>query len=393
MKPVRLGIIGMGNRGSSLGRMLRQYGTHRFELVAVCDTQPKNLQQSLQSLELPPTAGYASHQALLENPEVEAVLLESGAQHLAPLTLEALAAGKHVLADVPMIFTRQEAFDLVAAVERSGVVYCMAEQVRFANFAMRWKEHVENGDIGEPLFIQGEYIHPVPGWYYEEIESSGIKYSRSMDDPRQQAGNPELRKAWRNTFKHPIKYIPHELSPLLKIVEDRVTEVSCFAADAHSYGDAVEMIDMECALMKTAKGRVIRIVNSFTVPHHVNQEQAHHWYHISGTEGFVENARPGWSGGEVPRWEARGEIIRSRDGSYTETKYGWERPDNIWPGFEGGHGGLEAFVFEEFYNAIREGQPNECDIYATVESVLPGIIAAESVEAGGVKLDIPNFRK
>jgi predicted dehydrogenase len=292
-----------------------------------------------------------------------------------------------------MIFTQQEAHELVAAVESSGLVYSMAEQVRFANFVVQWKKRVENGDIGEPLFIQGEYIHPIPGWYYEEIESGGVPPSRWMDDPRTQADNPNFRKAWRNTFKHPIKYIPHELSPLLKIVDDRVTEVSCFAADARSYGDTVEMLDMECALMKTAKGRIIRIVNSFTVPRHVEKEEAHHWYHITGSEGFLENARPGWGGVGAPTWEMSRELIRRNDGAFEETQYGWNRPNNIWPGFEGGHGGLEAFVFEEFYNAIRNNAPNESDVYATVESVLPGIIAAESVEAGGAKMDVPNLRR
>jgi predicted dehydrogenase len=394
MKPIQLGIIGLGHRGHSLAQMLRQHAAHRYEIIGVCDEQPMRRHQTIAACELPASAEYSDHRALLENPDIEAVLLETGAQALAPLALEVLAAGKHVLADVPMIFTRDEAAQLAAVVEKTGLVYSMAEQVRFANFVVQWQRHLENGDIGEPLFVQGEYIHPAPGFYYDEVENSGAPASHSaLIDPREQARDPRFRKAWRNSFKHPIKYIPHELSPLLKILDDRVTEVSCFSADARSYGDAVEMLDVECALMKTAKGRVIRIVNSFTVPLHAGKEEAHHWYHITGSEGFVENARPGWQGNDVS-WEAQGqETIRRRDGSIERTHYGWERPDNVWADFSGGHGGLEAFVFEGFYNAIREGSPNESDIYATIEAVLPGIIAAESAEAGGVKMDVPNFRR
>jgi predicted dehydrogenase len=391
-KPITVGVVGLGHRGVGLAEMLRGYSEHRYKVKAVCDTHAASVVEALQKLELPENAGFADYHQLLESADVEAVLVETGAQMLAPISIAALNAGKHVMADVPMIFTRAEADELVAAVEKTGLVYCMAEQARFANFAIEWKRHIENGEIGEPLFIQGEYIHPAPGWFYEEKGGGGVPVSKWGDDPRTQAGNENFRKAWRNTFKHPIKYIPHELSPLLKIIDDRVIEVSCQAADARSYGDAVEMLDMECALMKTAKGRVIRIVNSFTVPRNAGKEQAHHWYHVTGTEGFVESARPGWNDGD-DNLLVGGELIRRKDGSYEKTNYGWERPTNPWPGFDGGHGGLEAYPFEEWYNAIRNNAPNESNVYATIESVLPGILAAESVENGGALLEVPNLRK
>jgi hypothetical protein len=201
------------------------------------------------------------------------------------------------------------------------------------------------------------------------------------------AQDPGYYKAWRNAFKHPIKYIPHELSPLLKIIDDRVTHVCCSASDVRSFGDAVEMLDLECALMQTERGRTMRIVNSFTTPK--RGPFAHHWYHIHGTEGVLESARPGW--GEGPNWYMNNEIILRRDGTIERTNYGWSRADAPFGDPATGHGGLEAFSFQTFYDAIHGG-PNELNVYAAAESMLPGIIAAESAEQGGIRLEVPDVR-
>jgi len=150
------------------------------------------------------------------------------------------------------------------------------------------------------------------------------------------------------------------------------------------YGDAVEMLDVECAVMETAKGRVIRIVNSFTAPRTGHQEVFYHWYHIMGTHGLLETARPGWG--------LDGELIRRKDGTIEQTTYGVERSDSPFRDFAGGHSGMEAFVFQDFYEAIRNNHQTELNVYAAAEATLPGIIAAESAEANGAALDVPDVR-
>jgi len=381
MKTIKLGVIGLGGRGLGLAELLLQSGRHMYEVTAVCDPYPNKVADALRTLALPPEAGFTDYHELLQSPAVEAVMVETGAQVMASISCDALRAGKHVMCDVPMIFTRQEAWDLVVAVEQTGLVYCMQEQVRFANFVRHWKQYVEQGEIGVPLFIQGEYIHPVAGWYLEDRATGAAAVQE--EDLVVLVNDPRFQKTWRNTFKHPIKYISHELSPLLKILDDRVVQVSCCASDARMYGDAVEMIDLECALMQTQKGRPIRIVNSFTAPR--SGEYFHHWYQIMGTDGVLETARPDWG--------AEGEIIRRGDGSVERTNYGWERTDdNPFGGFSGGHGGMEAFVFQQFYDTVVHHHPNESDVYATVEATLPGIIAAESAESGGILMKVPNVR-
>ena len=391
MKIIKLGVIGLGGRGVALAEYVQQHGRHMYEVTAVCDPYPNKVADALRTLALPPEAGFTDYHELLQHPEVEAVMVETGAQIMASISCDALRAGKHVMCDVPMIFTRQDAWDLVVAVEQTGLVYCMQEQQRFGNFVRHWEKYVEQGEIGEPLFIQGEYIHPIAGWYLEDRETGWYLQDHEIGAAAAQekdlvalVNDPRFQRSWRNTYKHPIKYISHELSPLLKILDDRVAQVSCFASDARMYGDAVEMIDLQCALMQTAKGRSMRIVNSFTAPR--GGEYFHHWYQIMGTDGVLETARPDWG--------IEGEIIRRRNGSVERTNYGWERTDdNPFGGnFAGGHGGMEAFVFQQFYDTVVHNHPNESNVYATVEATLPGIIAAESAESGGNLMEVPDVR-
>src|SRR5688500_9630844 len=104
MKPVSLGVIGLGPRGLGLAQILRTSGADLFEVTAVCDPYPGKVDDALSTLGLPSSAGYANHHALLQHAGMEAVLVETGAQVIAGISCDALRAGKHVLCDVPMMF-------------------------------------------------------------------------------------------------------------------------------------------------------------------------------------------------------------------------------------------------------------------------------------------------
>jgi predicted dehydrogenase len=378
-KPIKLGVIGWGGRGEGIVMtLLHEHAKHLFEITAVADLYQGRRERAMQSLGLSASAVYPNHTELLKHADVEAVMVETGSPALAPICCEALRAGKHAIADVPMIDSRKDCWDLVVAAEQSGKVYCMGEQVRFANFVDKWRQHIRNGDIGEPLFVQGEYIHPEAGFYFDRIDTGDHDFTTI----EAVANDPNYEKTWRNHFRDPIRYIPHELSPLLKIVEDRVTKVSCAIGGSQMYGDAVEMLDLECAVMQTAKGRALRIVNSFTAPR--GGSFFHHWYHIMGTDGVLENSRAGWGVG--------GEIILRKDGRVEKTDYGWPPEQMPFGDASVGHAGLEAYVFKQFHDAIQEGAPTELDVYTMADVALPGAVAAESATAGGVLLDVPDVR-
>ena len=86
------------------------------ELVAVCDTDPEALATTVERVGV---AGFADHRALLEavRPDVAHVCTPHH-QH-APVTLDLLDAGVHVLVEKPLAHTLDEAERLVEATERA----------------------------------------------------------------------------------------------------------------------------------------------------------------------------------------------------------------------------------------------------------------------------------
>lgn len=87
--------------------------------------------------------------ALVEHPEVDSVLL-SVPHHLhAPLALQAIAAGKHVIVEKPQANTLHSAVAMADAAERAGVVLSIAFPYRYQPKVLLARQLVLSGAVGE----------------------------------------------------------------------------------------------------------------------------------------------------------------------------------------------------------------------------------------------------
>src|SRR5207247_7143083 len=86
---------------------------------------------------------YGSYEALLADPEIEAVYNPLPNHLHVPLTLQAAAAGKHVLCEKPIALTAQEAEQLRGAAQK--VLISEAFMVRFHPQWLRARELVREG--------------------------------------------------------------------------------------------------------------------------------------------------------------------------------------------------------------------------------------------------------
>ena len=95
---------------------------------------------------------YGSYEALLADPEIEAVYNPLPNHLHVPLTLRAAAAGKHVLCEKPIALTAPEAMQLRAAADK--VLIAEAFMVRFHPQWLRARELVREGRIGTLRAVQ-----------------------------------------------------------------------------------------------------------------------------------------------------------------------------------------------------------------------------------------------
>ncbi|MCZ6807946.1 MAG: Gfo/Idh/MocA family oxidoreductase, partial [Deltaproteobacteria bacterium] len=105
---------------------------------------------------------HAGYDALLADPEIDAIYnpLPNGLH--AEWTLRALDAGKHVLCEKPFTSNAAEAQRVHEAAETSGRIVMEAFHYRYHPLAQRLRDLVASGELGAPRFIETWMCIPLP---------------------------------------------------------------------------------------------------------------------------------------------------------------------------------------------------------------------------------------
>jgi len=118
------------------------------QVVALCDSNPAVLEKA--SRETGITATYSDYQQLLQHPGLDAVIIATPNYLHAPISLAAIAAGKHVLCEKPIAMNYAESLTMYQAAEAAGVRHMTAFTYRFVP-AMRYMTHLaKTGAVGQP---------------------------------------------------------------------------------------------------------------------------------------------------------------------------------------------------------------------------------------------------
>ena len=149
MTDVRLGIVGMGPRGEATIENLKN--VEGCKVVALCEKIGPLLEKGLQKAGDPDVKGYLDFAEMIKEVEAVAVVVEP--EHNANLICEALYAGKHVICEVPLALTMEGCWNIVLAVETTGLKFAMAEQMRYEPRVEAWKKLVDGRKRSLPLQI------------------------------------------------------------------------------------------------------------------------------------------------------------------------------------------------------------------------------------------------
>lgn len=123
---LRLGIIGLG--GVSRFYVDAAGAVPEADLVAVCDVDPARLAPFQKREEV---AAYGSADALLDDPRVDAVVLDTPVSSHVDLGRAALRAGRHVCCEKPLALTRADADGLADLARRGGLTLFTAFHRRY----------------------------------------------------------------------------------------------------------------------------------------------------------------------------------------------------------------------------------------------------------------------
>ncbi len=138
-------VVGTGFGCLTHVRALRAAG---FEVHALVGRDPDKTAARAERFEI--AHGFTSLAEALAVPGVDAVTIATPPHTHAPLVLEAVGAGKHVLCEKPFARDAAEARIFLAAAERAGVVHFVGTEFRFAPGQALLARVVRSGAIGEP---------------------------------------------------------------------------------------------------------------------------------------------------------------------------------------------------------------------------------------------------
>lgn len=364
---LRIGVFGTW-RGSAYIKTLVTLDDVR--ITALCDKKSDRLSSALSLFpahwEKP--ALFSDADEFFSSGLFDAVFLCNYFNEHAHYACLALKKGIHVFSETTAAVTMKEAVTLCRVAEASDAVYMLGENYAYSKSSFELKTLCEEGTLGQIVFAEGEYVHPMS-------PEGTLNYT----DPKIHGKNH-----WRRYL--PITYYcTHALSPLVFATGQRpVRVVGMSAQDTKEHIREFRRLRSDIVgtmLLTTDSGAVWRVNgNSYCAP-------TGNWYRLSGLKGSAETVRGdessvrlAYSEWHLPTPETPPDKIYSPD---------WHQGDERAANAR--HGGGDYWVVKKFLMAIRGEERPFPDVYEASSMAAVGILGWRSILEGNRAFDIPDF--
>ena len=168
--PVRVALVGSKFIASIHAESVRQCPT--AELLAVASPGEGSAATFARQFQIPHS--FTDYREMLAMPEIDLVIVGVPNFLHCPVTLDALAAGKHVLIEKPLCMNLAEADQMIAAASKAGRKLMYAEELCFAPKYVRLKQLLDSGALGVPTLLKQSEKHDGPhAAHFWDMERAG----------------------------------------------------------------------------------------------------------------------------------------------------------------------------------------------------------------------------
>lgn len=164
---MKVGILGIAHM--HVYSYISELKKNGIPLTGVHDHNQAALQEFCQTQQVPL---YTTVSALLQS-ECDTVLICSENSYHKDLTLQAIAAGKHVIVEKPMALSTADAKTMIAAAKQQSTKLMVAHPVRFSKTAQDFEEVLSTAQLGQLLAINSSNHGKNPGGWFVQPELSG----------------------------------------------------------------------------------------------------------------------------------------------------------------------------------------------------------------------------
>ena len=147
MNKVKMGVVGIGNMGTSHAKQLMEGKVENACLGAVCDVKQERLDWASENLEGVKT--YLSFDEMLKDPDIDAVIIATPHYDHPVMGVKAFKAGKHVLVEKPVGVYTKAVRELNQAAAESGKVFTIMYNQRTNPVYQKVRELIKSGELGQ----------------------------------------------------------------------------------------------------------------------------------------------------------------------------------------------------------------------------------------------------
>ncbi len=388
IETVRIGYIGLGNRGS--GALNRIVYLENVEVKALCDIRPEKAQEAKKKLENTPhnptlySGGENEWKKLCERDDIDLVYICTPWNLHAPMALYAMEQGKHVAVEIPAATTLEDCWKLVETSERTRKHCMMLENCCYDFFELLTLNMARQGFFGEVVHVEGAYIHDI----YDSFFDKNKRYDLWRLKENQRNGN---------------LYPTHGLGPICQVLNinrgdkmdylvsmasndfmlaPRAHALAATDADFKQFANASFRGNMNTTTIRTQKGKTIMVQHDVTSPRPYSRIHL-----ISGTKATaLKYPLPG-------RISTGHDWISEEEYKKLEEKYQPEIIKRIGELAKkvGGHGGMDFLMDWRLIDCLRNGLPLDQDVYdaASWSAIAP--LSEWSVANRSTSIDVPDF--
>ena len=369
-KKINIAIIGLGFGAE----FIPIYQNHpNANMYAICQRNKKKLNAIGDAFGI--EKRYQKYEDVLNDPDVDAVHINTPIPDHAAQSIAALKAGKHVACTVPMATSVEDCKTIVNLCKKTGLKYMMMETVVYAREFLFVKELYEKGKLGKIQFLQASHQQDMDGW------------------PNYWPGLP------------PMHYATHCVGPCMALTNDSAEYVSCFGSGTiredlikhYNSPFAVETThikfkdsDLTARIYRSLFDTARQYRESFDV---YGDKQAFEWPLIEGEDPVLHTAKKPEP--KIPkRVKVKDYASRLPKGIRqftTKGVYDLGKKTHLSFTQGAGHGGSHPHLAHEFVSALIEGRDPFPNAKQSANWTCVGICSHESALKGGKIVKLPAF--
>jgi hypothetical protein len=390
IETVRVGIVGLGNRG--VGAVSRLSYIEGVEIKGLCDLLEERAEAAKSKIKTPghnPNIYFGAEDAwmkMCQREDIDLIYIATPWPLHAPMAIYAMENGKHAATEIPAATTVEDCWKLVQTSEKTKKHCVILENCCYDFFELLTLNLARQGFFGEIIHGEGAYIHEIGESLFHR-------------------GNPNER--WRlkqNIARNGNLYPTHGLGPIAQVMKvnrgNRMDYlVSTSTKDFMMNGYAKELAksddyykqfvnttyrgNMNTSVIKTVAGQTIMLQHDVTTLRPYSRLHL-----ISGTEATAQKyPLPGRIAVGDNDWMGPDELKKLEE-EYNPPIIKMMREMALKIG---GHGGMDFLMDWRMIDCLRNGLPVDMDVYDAASWSVIGPLSEWSVANRSMPIDIPDF--